>query len=87
MCCEVKRRRIRIALFAFAYELIGEALIKDEEYDRLAREVDYTSPTDNPTLDKFYLNEYTPDSGMWVRKHPELDKLECLYKRIALSFS
>jgi len=33
-------------------------------------------------MDKFFKEIFIPDSGMWVQKHPELDKLKNLYTRL-----
>ena len=83
----IKRARIRIALFAYAYEFKNDSIVSDTQYDKEARELDYTTETDNKELDDFFRKEYTPDSGMWVRKHPDVatGKLEGLYQYIRRS--
>jgi hypothetical protein len=35
--------------------------------------------TGNKALDRFFKREFEPDTGMWIRKHPELNKLEAMF--------
>ena len=32
-------------------------------------------------MDKFFRTQFQPDTGMWIRTHPEIKKLEYLYKK------
>ena len=36
--------------------------------------------TGNKKLDKFFKTEFDPATGMWIRNHPELNKITELYK-------
>lgn len=74
-----RRNRIRLAVYAYAYELRDESLVTDHEFDRLARSIDPTVTTGNPVLDQFFRDHYQPDSGMWIRHHPDLDGIARLY--------
>lgn len=71
-----RRNRIRIAVYAYAYEFRDESLVSDSEYDDLARRINPSLFTGNPTLDAFFMLHYTPDSGMWIHKHPDLAGVE-----------
>jgi hypothetical protein len=73
---------MRLALAAFAYEFMAHSIMTDDDYDSLSREVDLSIDTGNETMDKFYRDNFMSDTGMWVRSHPELDKLECTYYQI-----
>lgn len=73
-----RRHRIRLSVFAYAYEYEATSLISDVEYDKLSREVDLTIPTGNSKLDKWFKKNFEPDTGMWIRKHPELAKVRAL---------
>lgn len=64
---EIRRARIKIAVMAYAYEIADDALVSDEEYDKL--------------LDDFFKDEFTPDTGMWIHNHPEIDKIAAIYKK------
>lgn len=65
--------RIRLAKAAYSYECLNENLISDAEFDTLAREVDLSVDTRRPDLDDFFRKEFSPDTGMWIYKHPDLD--------------
>lgn len=82
---KIKRARIRLALFAYAYEFKSDSMISDTEFDRLSLELDYTTPTDNKEIDEFFRTEFQPHTGMWIRKHPDIatGKLEQLYQYIS----
>jgi len=74
-----RRNRIRVAVFAYAYEVRDEALIPDAEYDALARSIDPSISTGNPVIDNFFRDHYNPDTGMWIHRHPELWGIEDIY--------
>ena len=77
---EVQRRhRIRLSVFAYAYEFENESLISDGEYDRLSQMIDSSIKTGHKKLDKFFATEFESDTGMWIRKHPELEKVRALH--------
>lgn len=79
------RRRIRLSVFAYAYEFMNDSLVDDAEFDRLSQEIDLTITTGNEEMDSFFSKEFTPDTGMWIRKHPNLErvreKYEMFYRR------
>ena len=76
---EVERRhRIRLAVCAYAYEFESTSLISDGEFDELSKQVDLTISTGNSKLDRWFKKNFEPDTGMWIRKHPELDKVRAL---------
>lgn len=77
-----RRNRIRLSLAAYSYEFRDVSIMSDAEFDALSRKIDLTKSTENDMLDKFFREEFEPDTGMWIRKHPELDKLGLLYDRI-----
>jgi hypothetical protein len=80
---EIERRnRIRVAVWAFAYELMNDTLVPDEVFDRVALQIDPKMPTGNLTLDKFFAAHFDPSTGMWVRRHPDLKGLAKAYARI-----
>lgn len=78
--CPETRLRIRLAVAAWAYEMHADPLMSDAEYDRLSRQVDLDKSTENNEMDEWFIANFTPDSGMWVRSHPGRDGLERLYR-------
>lgn len=80
--CEV-RRRIQVALWAYAYEVHDESLVPDAVYDRVSREVDVTVTTGRADLDAFFRESFDPSTGSWVHGHPDKDgTLAALYGRL-----
>lgn len=76
------RRRIRIAVAAYAYEIESDPVISDAEFDRIASEIDPDQPTGNALLDKFFMVHFESHTGSWVHQHPEIDKLRHIYRTI-----
>lgn len=80
---EVERaRRIRIAVLAYAYEIMDDPIVSDEEYDHLAQQIDLTASTGHHEMDRWFLANYSPSTGMWVRNHPGILGLNRIYKSI-----
>lgn len=72
------RRRIRVALSAYVYEFYSTAIMTDAEYDELSQLIDPSIVTGKPKLDQFFKEEFTPSTGMWIHKHPDLGGLHRL---------
>lgn len=77
---------------AYGYEFQDKSIISDQEFDKLSLEInpsittrDYWHTEDQIKryyiLDKFFLEQFDPSTGMWVRNHPELSQLEFKFKR------
>ena len=77
-----RRRRIRLALWAYAYEYESDSLVTDAVFDEEAKLVDVNIPTGHKKLDRWFKKHFMPDTGMWIRKHPELQKVRNLYYRL-----
>ena len=75
------RNRIKLSVAAYAYEFVGDSIMSDHEYDELSRKINPNEETGNDMMDKFFQTQFQPDTGMWVRLHPEVKKLEYLYKK------
>lgn len=78
--CEERRKRIHLSVYAYAYEFENVSLISDEKYDTLSKLINPQVSTGNETLDEFFRTQFEPDTGMWIRSHPELDKVMLLYE-------
>jgi len=76
-----RRNRIRLSVYAYAYEYKNHSIVDDGTYDQLSREINPSLKTGKKRLDKFFATEYSPDTGMWIRKHPELKKVEYVYEK------
>lgn len=75
-----RRTRIRLTVWAYAYEILSAPLATDAEFDTLAA----TSNVDILTgrLDDWWYDNFTPYSGAWIHQHPELDRVAALVQSI-----
>ena len=78
---EVERhRRIRVAVWAWAYEMKSAPLVDDFTYDREALLIDPTIDTDNAEMDTFFRDTFSPHTGQWVLQHPNKAGLERYFR-------
>jgi hypothetical protein len=77
-----RRRRIRLSVAAYAYEYYDDSIMSDAEFDALALEVDVEVSTGFRKLDSFFKKHFQPDTGLWIRFHPDRKGLENIYHRI-----
>lgn len=77
-----RRRRIRLAVAALAYEVFDQPVMPDAEFDQLAREVMPKFRTGHDVLDRFFATEFSPNTGVWVRRHPEQDGLKRILREV-----
>lgn len=72
-----RRRRIKLSLWAYAYEIVGVPLVDDATFDAMA----YASNRDINTgrLDEWWRQHFQPYTGQWVHHHPEINRLAKLY--------
>lgn len=80
--CEETRTRIRLSVAAYAYEMENDSIMSDAEFDSLSLTVDPRVTTGNKKLDAFFREHFEPDTGVWVRQHPEPEKLRDIYFRL-----
>lgn len=79
--------RIKVALYAYAYEVMNKPLTSDAEYDALARAIRPLMITGKPLEDYFFEEQFSPDTGQWIYKHPNLEGIAKLYDRFAASIA
>lgn len=73
--CLETRRRIRVAVAAWAYEVLQDPIMDDAEFDELAKSIDLSIDTRRPDLDKWYRKNFQSYTGSWVHGHPERTRL------------
>ncbi len=81
------RNRILVAVYAYAYEAMDDCLVDDRAWDALALSVRPETRTsyrgrDNRALDRFFREEFSPDTGLWVHRHPDKEGLKRIYRRL-----
>jgi len=74
------RRRIRLSIAAYAYEVLDRPIMSDSEFDKLAASIRRYQGTCHPLLDEFFVTQFSAMSGMWIHDHPELAKIKALYQ-------
>lgn len=75
-----RRRRIRLCLAAYAYEVLDAPIMTDAAFDALARQSDSTIRTGR--LDDWWAEAFEPHTGQWILSHPELTRVARLYDRL-----
>lgn len=70
-----RRRRIRLAVWAYAYEFLDVSLVSDQRFDEEAKLVDLKVSTGHRQLDAFFRKHFQAYTGQWVRSHPDLRRL------------
>lgn len=73
-----RRRRIRLSVWAYAYEIAGAALVPDGQFDAEALQSDPTIRTGY--LDDWWALAFNPSTGIWIHMHPELAKVRQIYE-------
>ncbi len=77
-----RMNRICVSLWAYAYEFKGDSIVSDGEFDKVCLSIDKSIKTGYTVTDKFFEEEFQPDTGQWIHAHPDLDKIAQLYKRL-----
>ena len=75
------RRRIQISVAAYAYEIADKPIMADSMFDWLACQIDRRQGTGHPLLDEFFAYEFSPMTGMWIHRHPDLSGVERTFTR------
>ena len=77
-----RRRRIRVAVWAYAYEILDVSLVSDHRFDEECKLVDPKVSTGNARLDSFFRKTFSAHTGQWVHKHPDINRLSSLVRRL-----
>ena len=75
------KNRIKLSVAAYAYEFLGDSIMTDHQYDELSLEINPNEKTGNEKMDNFFKTQFEPCTGMWIRNHPEIKRLDYLYKK------
>lgn len=77
-----RKRRINVAVWAWAYEVHDVSLVSDAVFDSTCAAIDPTASTGNRKLDAFFKKSFQACTGQWVHNHPEKSKLDQIVRRI-----
>lgn len=81
MINEEIRRRIKLSVAAYAYEVMDDSIMSDADFDEQCKLVDVLKSTGNKKIDNFFRKHFDASTGQWIHKHPELDKISELYRK------
>lgn len=76
-----RRKRICVALWAYAYEIRSASMVSDARFDEVCQSIDLAQSTGHAVLDAWFAEHFQPHTGQWIHSHPELDKVAKLYER------
>ena len=80
---EIERRnRIRASLGAYAYEIMDDPIFSDAEYDAICLKIQPEVDTGHEVMDDFFRTEFSPDTGMWINRHPEWQDIARIYRNL-----
>jgi hypothetical protein len=74
------RNRIRLSVAAYAYEYDNNSIMSDAEFDELSKKINPNEATGYVKLDEFFQKEFHPDTGMWIRNHPDINGIKRIYE-------
>jgi len=77
-----KRKRINVALWAYAYEFHDNPIVDDGKFDSVCAEVDLDIDTDNKKMDRWFRKNFSPDTGQWIHDHPCIKGIKKIYERL-----
>jgi hypothetical protein len=73
------RNRIKLSVAAYAYEYENDSIMSDAEYDKKSLEIKPKLKTGHSRIDAFFKNNFDADTGVWIRKHPNLPRIKYIY--------
>jgi len=79
---EEVRRRIQLSVAAYQYEMhsTGLPVMTDAQFDAECLKVDLSVNTQRPDLDSWWIANFQAYTGSWIASHPELTKIEEIYR-------
>lgn len=77
-----RRIRIRVSVAAYAYEILNRPIMSDAEFDALSKKVRHNIRTGATKLDRFFKEEFSSSTGMWIHKHPNKKGLRRVLERV-----
>lgn len=75
-----RRRRINIAVWAYAYEFKNDSLVSDQLFDETSKAIDLSMSTKNRKMDNWFKKNFSPHTGMWIHYYPNRARLEEIYE-------
>lgn len=76
-----RHRRIKVSVWAYAYEFMNISLVDDHIFDAACYKVNKALGTGNKVMDDFFKNEFEPYTGSWIHRHPGLMGIKDIYNK------
>lgn len=73
-----RRRRIKLCVAAYAYEIAAAPVMTDAAFDALALASDPNVTTGRH--DTWWRETFRPHTGQWIHQHPELDGIARIFQ-------
>jgi hypothetical protein len=78
---EVERRnRIRVLLWAYAYEVHHDSLVSDGAFDEVCARIDVSIKTGRH--DAWFKKNFDKSTGMWIHEFPAIKGIANVYERV-----
>lgn len=75
------RRRIKLSMWAYAYEFLNSPVVSDADFDAECEKIDLSVATARPDMDAWWCKEFQTCTGAWIHNHPELSRIAMLHAR------
>lgn len=74
------RRRIRVSIWAYEYEILNGPSVSDNIFDQECLLIDLNISTsykgrDNSKIDNWFRENFKPYTGQWIHNHPNKNGL------------
>lgn len=76
------KRRIQVAVWAYAYEFMSDSLVSDHKFDQTCLEIDLSIKTGNKEMDQWFEENFDPSTGQWIWRHPNIMGIERIYRML-----
>jgi hypothetical protein len=77
-----RHRRIKISLWAYAYEIVDAPMVSDAQFDKECAMITPSLSTGHAVVDEFFRTQFAPHTGQWIHHHPELDRIAKIYQNV-----
>ena len=65
-----RRRRIRVAVWAYSYENLAASIVSDAKFDKTCLQINLAVDTADAEMDTWFRKNFHPDTGQWIHSYP-----------------
>ena len=74
-----RKRRINVLIWAYGYEFYNSSVVPDSVFDDTCKLINLDTSTGNKLYDDWFKANFDTDTGQWIHKFPDLDRIKELY--------